>query len=87
MKAGEADSRNTGIFIPLMGGLLLLVILFALGVFVLPIAPDPRPLKPTAVPAMTTYWDKWKWERNARRIREQFERELQREKEVGVPQK
>ena len=80
METRENDSRNTGLFIPLMSGLLLLIILVALGVFVLPIAPDPRPRKPTAVPDRTTYWDKWRWEWNLRRVREQDEREALREK-------
>lgn len=63
----SSEHREPGLFIPLMvGGVLLLAV--GLLLFVLPIVPDPRPRKPMdGVTYRTTVWDKWTFERNARR--------------------
>jgi ureidoglycolate hydrolase len=79
------EPRSSSAFIPLLSGLVLVVVTLALLVFVLPIAPDPRPRKPMdGVTYRTTYWDKWRFDRKARQITEEYRRALRDDaQEVG----
>jgi hypothetical protein len=77
-----SEGRGSGFPVILSAGLLLLAGA-ALLLFVVPMVEDPRPRKPIDGGYKTTVWDKWTWERQARRGREQYLRDLQLNK--GVP--